>query len=103
MFGSSSKGDLQKGISGIDIGSGGKGGKGFKGGSSWEDGLLDAIGSGVIGAEAAWPLLKGRVLGLFEGEALKNTVEDLNKLVVYVLQLSACLALPLLANIPYNI
>lgn len=84
VFNISSKADLhlQKSISGIDITASkkSKGGLGH-GGSSWEDGFLDGnLGSGIV-AETAWPHLKQRILGLFEGEPLRNTVEDLNKLV----------------------
>ena len=84
MFGNSSKVDLQKTITGIDIGVRGKGGKGFPGGSSWDDAFLEGFGAGgsVIGQDNAWTVLRSRVLGLFDGEPLRNTVEDLNKLVV---------------------
>lgn len=82
VFGVSSKADLQKSISGIDI-SASKKNKGLgHGGNSWEDGFFDGnLSSSGIVAETAWPHLRQRVLGLFEGESLKNTVEDLNKLV----------------------
>lgn len=89
VFGSSSKADLQKTITGIDIGARGKGGKGFTGGSSWDDAFLEGFGAGGsgIGQDNAWTVLRSRVLGLFDGEPLRNTVEDLNKLVVYNLPL----------------
>ncbi|PWW72253.1 HbrB-domain-containing protein [Tuber magnatum] len=64
VFGSSSKADLQKTITGIDIGPRGKGGKGFTGGSSWDDAFLEGFGTSgsVIGQDNAWALLCSRVL-----------------------------------------
>ncbi|KAL7276160.1 hypothetical protein RUND412_000853 [Rhizina undulata] len=85
VFGSSSKVDLQKSISGIDISSSSKSSKSFKSGASWEEAFLEnsGLGTGVQLGENAWALLKNRVLGLFEGEPLKNTVEDLNRWVIF--------------------
>ncbi|KAK6504844.1 hypothetical protein TWF481_006780 [Arthrobotrys musiformis] len=40
----------------------------------------DAVGEQVL--EEVWPLLKARVLPLFNGEGLRTPVEDLNKLVI---------------------
>lgn len=81
VFGGS-KADLQKSISGIDI-TASKKNKGLGlGGNSWEDGFFDGnLGASGIVTETAWPHLRQKVLGLFEGEPLRNTVEDLNKLV----------------------
>jgi len=78
--------DLQKTISGIDITSASKTSKTFKaalgggGGSmaSYEDSFL-ALDLGP--AENAWSTLCARVLPLFDGDLLRNTVEDLNRLV----------------------
>lgn len=81
VFGVSSKADLQKSISGIDISASKKKGLGY-GGNSWEDGFFDGnLGASGLITETAWPHLRQRILGLFEGEPLRNTVEDLNKLV----------------------
>lgn len=82
VFGVGSKADLQKSISGIDI-TASKKNKGLGlSGNSWEDGFFDGnLGASGIVTETAWPHLRQRVLGLFEGEPLRNTVEDLNKLV----------------------
>ena len=77
--------DLQKTISGIDITSASKTSKTFKaalggGGGvlSYEDSLL-ALDLGP--SENAWSTLCARVLPLFDGDLLRNTVEDLNRLV----------------------
>ncbi|KAL0640716.1 hypothetical protein Q9L58_000020 [Maublancomyces gigas] len=81
VFGVSSKADLQKSISGIDISASKKNKGQGHGGNSWEDGFFDGnLASGIV-TETAWPHLRQRILGLFEGEPLRNTVEDLNKLV----------------------
>ncbi|KAI5856046.1 HbrB-like-domain-containing protein [Tricharina praecox] len=76
--------DLQKTISGIDITSASKTSKTFKaalgggGMSSYEDSFL-ALDLGP--SENAWSTLCARVLPLFDGDLLRNTVEDLNRLV----------------------
>jgi len=76
----SSTKDLQKSISGIDI-TNSKASKGFKGGSFSEESFLDPVNPSGAAAENAWSVLQSRVLPLFDGDPLRNTVEDLNKLV----------------------
>lgn len=83
--------DLQKSISGMDIIassaslSASKTSKTFKAAlgssssASYEESLL-AADLTPAAAQDAWPIFCSRVLPLFDGDPLRNTVEDLNKL-----------------------
>lgn len=75
--------DLQKSISGIDItsSSSSKTSKTLKStlsASNYEESLLTPD---LAPIQDAWPVLCSRVMPLFDGDPLRNTVEDLNKLV----------------------
>ncbi|KAF8540015.1 HbrB-like-domain-containing protein [Trichophaea hybrida] len=76
--------DLQKSISGIDItsSSSSKTSKTIKtafSASNYEESILTPD---LAPIQDAWPFLCSRVMSLFKGDPLRNTVEDLNKLVV---------------------
>ncbi|KAI5799893.1 HbrB-like-domain-containing protein [Geopyxis carbonaria] len=76
-FGPSSPGHIPKSISAIDITSKKPSAAlASLAGASYDDpGLFPELT-----LDSAWPLLRARVYPLFDGEPLRNTVEDLNKL-----------------------